>query len=280
MRSDGRQMMNLGIMGCGNIGRFVMENLSRKEFSRFSLRVISDLPAMEKSIKELAAKYECSCTCDAGRLADFGLDLVLEAAKPDAARKWAPLFLRKGINVLTMSVGAFADLEFLAEARRAAEEGRCRLLLPTGGIAGLDYLKAAQLAGIQEATLIMTKGPKGWGGAPFFDEHPMDLSAITKPTVLFEGSAGEAIKGFPSNVNVAVAVSLATLGPDKTRLRILCDPGATQMKIEVFVRGATGELKLEIWNRPSPDNPRTSYQACASALATLVRFADSVQLGT
>lgn len=273
-------MGKLGVIGCGNIGRFVMKNLNGDDFKGFSLEVIADLPVLENTLKELAATYGCAYTTDPMTLVDRGLDVVLEAAKPTAVKQYVPSFLRAGINVLAMSVGAFADREFLAEARRAAVEGGSRLLLPTGAIAGLDYFKAAQLVGIEEATLVMTKGPKGLAGAPYFDRHPMDLFALTEPTVVFEGSATEAIEGFPSNVNVAVALSLATVGPDKTTVRVVCDPAATRIKSEISARGATGELRIQVFNLPSPDNPRTSYQACCSALATLRRFIDPVQLGT
>ena len=273
-------MVKLAILGCGNIGRFVMRNLGRDDFREFSLRLIADLPGTEGALKDLAGQYNCGYTTDPTTLADAGLDVVLEAAKPDAVKRYVPALLRAGVSVLAMSVGAFADQELLAEARRAAQEGGSRLLLPTGGIAGLDNLKAARLAGLEEATLTMIKGPRSLEGAPYFDEHPIDLFSIKEPTVVFEGTAGEAIKGFPSNVNVAVALSLATLGPDRTKLRVVCDPAASRIRVEISARGATGELKVEVVNLPSPDNPRTSYQACCSALATLKRFTDPVQLGT
>ncbi len=274
-------MIKLGLIGCGNIGRFVLKNLAiRADMREFSLQVIADVPAMEESLRELSSTYGCRYTTDPMILVDSDLDVVLEAAKPEAVRKYAPAILRAGISMLTMSVGAFADTAFLAEAERAAEEGNSRLLLPTGGIAGIDNLKAAKMVGIEEATLVMTKNPQGLAGAPYFEEHPIDLFAIKEPTVVFEGTAADAIKGFPSNVNVAVALSLATLGPDKTKLKVVCDPTADRIKVQINTRSATGELRIEITNLPSPDNPRTSYQACVSALATLRRFSDRVQLGT
>lgn len=273
-------VVKLGILGCGNIGRFVMRNLRRGDFQEFSLRVIAGRPSSETALKELAGSHGCAYTTDPMTLLDHELDVVLEAATPAAVRQYAPSLLRAGISMVAMSVGAFADPELLAGATRAATEGGSRLLLPTGGIAGLDHLKAARLAGLEEAVLIMTKPPKGLAGAPYFEQHPVDLFAIQEPTVVFEGTAAQAIKGFPQNVNVAVALSLATLGPDRTKLRVICDPAATRIQVAIHARGATGELKIEIVNLPSPDNPRTSYQTCISGLATLKRFTDCVQLGT
>lgn len=273
-------MIKLGLVGCGNIGRFVLRNLDRPEFRDFRVEVIADRPEAESALKELADLYHCSYSTDPGTLADRGLDVVLEAANPSAVKMYVPKLLRAGVSVMAMSVGAFADSTFMEEARQSAEDGKSRLLLPTGGIAGLDNLKAAGLAGIEEAALTMVKAPKSLAGAPYFEQHPIDLFAIKEPTVVFEGTAAEAIKGFPSNVNVAVAFSLATLGPEKTVVKVVCDPGASRIKVEMYAKGATGELKVEVVNLPSPDNPRTSYQACCSALATLRRFSDRVQLGT
>lgn len=273
-------MIKLAILGCGNIGRFVMGNLGREEFKGFRLTAIAGLPSEEAVLREHALRHGCSYSCDPMTLADRKYDLVLEAAHPSAVKQYAPTILRAGVNMVAMSVGAFADPEFMAEARAAAEDGNVRLLLPTGAIAGLDNLKAACLVGIEEASLTMTKSPKALVGAPYFEAHPVDLFAIPEPTVVFEGTAAEAIKGFPQNVNVAVALSLATLGPDRTKLRVVCDPQATRITMEIHTKGATGELNMLMVNLPSPDNPKTSYQACCSALATLLRFSDHVQVGT
>jgi aspartate dehydrogenase len=273
-------MVRLGIIGCGNIGRFVMRNLAREDFREFSLQIIADLSAREEALRELAATHRCAYTTDPASLALRKLDVVLEAARPDVVKAYVPGLLRAGTSVLALSVGAFADPDSLDEARQAAREGGSRLLLPTGAIAGLDHLKAAGLFGVEEATLTLTKNPEGLADADYFDRHPVDLRALTKPTLVFEGSAAEAIREFPTNVNVAVALSLATLGPARTRVRIVCDPAATCIRFEIRARGVTGEIRVEQANLPSPDNPRTSYQACCSALATLKRFVDPVQLGT
>jgi aspartate dehydrogenase len=273
-------LIKLGIIGCGNIGRFVMENLGREEFQEFSLDVIADVPAAEPLLRELSSIHSCSYTTDPSTLLDRHLDVVMEAANPSVAKRCAPDLLQSSVSMVIMSVGAFVDRAFVEEALRAAVDGNARILIPTGAIAGLDHLKAAKLAGIDEATLTMTKAPKALVGAPHFDRHPVDLFALKEPTVVFEGSAAEAIDGFPSNVNVAVALSLVTLGPGNTKVRVICEPTATRISTQIYARGASGELKVELVNLPSPDNPKTSYQACLSALATLKRFTDRVQIGT
>ena len=273
-------MLKLGIIGCGNIGQFIMRNLSREEFRQFSLCVIADVPAAEAKLRELAAAFGCDYTIDPLDLTTRGLDVVMECAAPAAARKYAPALLRAGLDMVIMSVGAFADPDLMRQVQAAAEEGNSRVYLPTGGIAGLDHLKAAGLSGFQEATLVMLKSPKSLAGAPFFQDHPVDLSAITEPTVIFKGSAAEAIKGFPQNTNAAVSFSLATLGPDKTQVQVVCDPTVAEIRFQIRARSGAGEIKVDLVNLQSPDNPRTSYQSCCSALATLRRLTDRVQLGT
>jgi len=182
--------------------------------------------------------------------------------------------------VLAMSIGALADPRFFRSARQAAEEGRSKLLLPTGAIAGLDYLKAAQLVGLDDVEMVVTKAPKSLAGAPHFSRHPVDLPSLREPCVIFQGSAAEAIQGFPANVNVAVALSLASLGPERVRVTVVCDPRAADTRYEIRALGATGRLRIELSNVVSPENPRTSFQACVSALATLQRFSDPVQIGS
>ena len=273
-------MMRLGILGCGNIGRYVMRNLGREELKGFALARIADVVEKGETLRALSAQYGCPYTTDPGSLTGAGLDVVLEAANPAAATQYLPPLLRAGVHVLAMSVGAFADPVFLRTARQAARDGRSRLLLPTGAIAGLDYLKAAQLVGLREVEMLVTKAPRALVGAPYFTQHPRDLAALREPAVVFEGSAAEAIQGFPANVNVAVALSLASLGPEAVRVKVVCDPAATETRYEIRARGATGSLRIELCNLVSPENPRTSFQACVSALATLQRFSDPVQIGS
>lgn len=231
-------------------------------------------------LKELSASQGCEYTTDPALLYEKDLGVLLEAANPEAVRTHVPRLLEAGISVLSMSVGAFADSALLAAAESAAKQGRSRLLLPTGAIAGLDYLRAAQLVGLDGVQITIIKTPKGLAGAPYFRDHPVDLFALQGPCVVFEGSAADAIRGFPVNVNVAVALSVATIGPEKTRVRVACDPSASQTKFEIHTRGTTGELSNQLLNIVSPENPRTSYQACCSALASLCRFSHPVQVGS
>jgi aspartate dehydrogenase len=98
--------------------------------------------------------------------------------------------------------------------------------------------------------------------------------------VVFEGTARQAVQAFPQNLNVAATISLAGLGLDRTMVRIIADPAATRNVHEVFVRGNFGEATVRLVNQPSLDNPKSSYLASLSVIATLRCVSQQFQLGT
>ena len=178
-----------------------------------------------------------------------------------------------------MSVGALADETLLGTLADAAERLGRRVHVPAGAIGGLDVRRAAALDRLDEVTLVTSKPPHVLAGAPFFDANPIDLPAIRVRTVIFEGPAAQAVKLFPANVNVAAALSLAGIGPARTRMQVVADPALDRNVHEVVARGAFGEMTLRLANVPSPSNPRTSLLACLSGLATLRRLSTPLQIG-
>jgi aspartate dehydrogenase len=181
---------------------------------------------------------------------------------------------------MIVSVGALADPEFFGRLiEQAKQEGR-RLYVPSGAIGGLDIIKAAVSGGLEECRLTTTKSPRALNGAPYVREQGIDLDKIREATVIFEGNAGQAVRSFPQNVNVAATISLAGLGLDRTTVRIIADPAATRNVHEVFVRGKFGEATIRLVNQPSLDNPKSSYLASLSVIATLQCVSQQFQLGT
>ena len=204
-------------------------------------------------------------------------EVVVEAASASALPEVARRALQAGRTVMAMSVGALLRSPELVAL---AEERGGRLLVPSGAIAGLDAVKAAVVAGVESVTLTTRKPPAGLAGAPYLVERGIDLSNIAEPTTLFEGSASEAVTGFPANVNVAAALSLAGIGPERTRVRIVADPTTGDNTHEIEVRGEFGRLTARTENRPSPDNPKTSYLAALSAVAALRGAVAQIRIGT
>jgi aspartate dehydrogenase len=203
-------------------------------------------------------------------------DLVVEAATQTALRDFAPAVLGAGKHLMVLSVGGLVGA--LEEWSRLAEKHGCRILVPSGAIAGLDGMKGAREGGISAVTMETRKPPRGLAGAPWIEERKIDLDAITKETLIFEGPATEAVKAFPANVNVVAAVSLASVGPEKTRIKIFAVPGLPRNQHRVTVEGEFGRLVVEVENVPS-ENPRTGKLSYLSAIAMLRELGASVQIG-
>ncbi|VVB68589.1 putative L-aspartate dehydrogenase [uncultured archaeon] len=160
-----------------------------------------------------------------------------------------------------------------------AEEHGSRIYIPSGAISGLDGLKSASIGTIRKVTLTTTKNPKGLEGAPYIRENKVDLEALKEPAVIFEGSAAEAVKAFPANVNVAATLCLAAR-EGKVRVKIIADPNINVNRHEIMAEGDFGQIFTRVENVPSPKNPKTSYLAALSAIATLRSIVEPLKIGT
>lgn len=152
--------------------------------------------------------------------------------------------------------------------------------MPSGAVAGIDGIRSAAIGRIDSVVLTTTKPPSGFAGAPYIAEHDIDLSSLPGATMLFEGTAADAVQAFPANVNVAGTLSLAGIGYGATMVRVIADPAATRNMHEIKVTGAFGALTVRVENVVSPENPKTSYIAILSAIATLKKLTEPVWVGT
>jgi aspartate dehydrogenase len=162
----------------------------------------------------------------------------------------------------------------------ADKKNDCKIFVPSGAIAGIDGLKSAKSASIDRVEISTTKNPKGLDGAPFIMANNINIYSFQKKTMIFEGNAKEAVKAFPANVNVAASLSLAGIGSEKTRVKIFVDPNASRNIHEITVEGDFGAFTCRIENVPSPENPKTSFLAALSAIATLKKITEPLQIGT
>ncbi len=225
-----------------------------KAIASGSLRGVELVGATDAAGIDRAAKLTATAGCpffaDVPALLNTKPDLVLEAASAEAVRSYAAAILECGADLMIVSVGALADAEFYGRLmEQAKREGR-RIHVPSGAIGGLDIIKAAVFGGLEECTLTTTKPSRALAAAPYVVERGMDLENMREATVIFEGSARQAARFFPQNLNVAAAVSLAGLGLEKTTVRIIADPSATRNVHEVFVRGEFGEATIRLVNQP------------------------------
>ena len=157
-------------------------------------------------------------------LADVA-DIVIECAPSKLIRSIVTPFVTSGKTAIVLSAGALLENEDLIEL---AKQNGGQIVVPTGALIGLDAVTAAAVGKIHSVRMVTRKPVQGLAGAPYIVENNIDIERITEPLKIFEGTAREAAKGFPANLNVAVALSLAGIGPDRTRLEIWADPTVTR----------------------------------------------------
>ncbi|KPF67646.1 hypothetical protein IP69_13230 [Bosea sp. AAP35] len=210
-------------------------------------------------------------------VATFGPDLVIEAAGHGAMRDSVPGCLALGLPVLVSSIGALHDEAFFAELVAIARKKGGRLLLASGALGGLDYVRAVRHAKQLDLRYESRKPPAAWSGELRALGH--DPATLSQPVTLFSGTAREAAALYPQNLNVAAALALAGPGFEATGVDVVCDPAATGNMHVVKATSEFGTLSLEIVNRPSPTNPKSSWIVGQALLAAVEQhFAPVVML--
>ena len=264
--------MIVGIIGCGAMGSEICRALNGDSFPGELLLLdrhldraqhLADISAAATAVASLQQIVE-------------GSDLVVECASVQAARDIALSVLKKGKDLMVLSVGALVDADFRQSIYEAARANKCCVYIPSGAIGGIDALLAASQGAINRVTLTTTKPSKGLETAPYVLENDVNL---TRSGLIFEGTADEAIAGFPQNINVSATLALAGVGFEKTIVRIAVDPSYTHNVHVVEVEGEFGTFTARFENVPT-ENKRTSKLAAYSAVATLKRIIYPVKLGT
>ncbi len=204
-------------------------------------------------------------------------EVVVECAPAHLLPRIAEPALEAGRILVAISAGALLSAEGLFELA-AAHGGR--IIVPSGAILGLDAVAAAAEGIISSVRMVTRKPIAGLMGAPFVEERGIDLGALKAPLLLFEGSAREAAAGFPANLNVAVALSFAGIGPDRTMVQIWADPGVTRNTHNIEVVADSASFAMQIENVPSRENPRTGTITALSVIAALRRLVSPVRIGT
>jgi aspartate dehydrogenase len=196
--------------------------------------------------------------------------VVAEVAGQQAVAEYGPEVLRRGIDLLVISIGALAEPKLLERLKTAAREGegQGRILLPAGAVGGLDAIAAMRIGGLHAVRYRSRKPPAAWRGSPA--EKIVDLDKLAARTVLYRGSAGEAALLYPQNANVAAAVALAGLGFDKTEVELVADPDAPGNVHEIEAEGVAGRFAIQLQGRPSRTNPKTSALAAQSVARALL----------
>jgi len=204
-------------------------------------------------------------------------DVVVECAPAAVLREVAEPALEHGRTVIVLSCGALLDNFDLVDLAR---QHSGRILVPTGALLGLDAVAAAAEGSIANVRMVTRKPPGGLAGASYLVAKRIDITRLSEPKLVFAGTAREAARGFPANVNVAAALALAGIGPDRTMVEIWADPTVTRNTHRIEVEAEAARLSMQVENVPSAENPRTGRLTALSVIAALKKLTSPLAIGT
>jgi aspartate dehydrogenase len=270
----GNRKVKVAVAGMGAIGTALVRQLANGAVDNVEVVgvAVRDKNKARELLRNIAPGVE---VYDAAQLADIA-DIVIECAPAAALDSILRPVLLAGKKVIVLSVGALLSHPDLIEVAR--EHGG-QIIVPTGALLGLDAVAAAAEGCIHSVNMITRKPIAGLMGAPFLAENGIDLSNVKEPLRIFSGTAREAARGFPANLNVAVALSLAGIGPDKTSLEIWADPTVTRNTHRIIVDSDSARLDMTIENIPS-ENPKTGRITAQSVLSTLRKLNSALRVGS
>jgi len=266
--------LRVAIGGFGAIGKIVARRLD-EGVERLILAAVAarDITRAEATMEGFARKVP---VIPLTQLWQFG-DVIVECAPAAVLRELAEPALSHGRTVMVLSCGALLDNFDLVDL--ACQHGS-RIVVPTGALVGLDAVVAAAEGGIASVRMVTRKPPGGLAGAPYLVANGIDVIGLTEPRLVFAGTAREAARGFPANVNVAAALALAGIGPDRTIVEIWADPTVTRNTHRIDVEAEVARFSMQIENVPSDDNPRTGRLTALSVIAALKKLSSPLAIGT
>lgn len=267
-------VLRVAIGGLGTIGLAIARALDQG-IPGLELRAIAarDIAKAQERLADFASMPRIVPLSQLSTLAD----VVVECAPASVYDEVARPTVEAGRTLVTMSSGALLSRNDLI--KRAKQTG-ARIIVPSGGILGLDALKAAAESEIFSVMLITRKPPQSLAGAPYLVERSISVHDLQRATRIFHGNAREAALAFPANANVAATLSLAGIGAERTEVEIWADPQARQNLQEVRVKSAAADFEIKLATHPMPDNPRTGSLTPKSVIATLRALTSHFTVGT
>jgi aspartate dehydrogenase len=273
------------IIGCGTIGREIALAVDSGKVNNATIVTLVD--TIDHLAQTLRSNLQNSNPSTFTNFSEFiysssfkDVDIVVESASQDVVNRFGKKIVEAGKSLMIMSVGALGDPFFLSEILDIASQNGSRIYVPSGAIAGVDAIRSVKHL-LDSVILTTTKNPIALAGAPFFNLAKINLYEITEKTVIYEGYAADAVKKFPANINVAAIISLAGIGIERTKVRIIADPYTDVNQHEITANGKFGEMTIVVRNKPSPNNPKTSFLAVLSAIECLRSICnDSIRIGT
>ncbi|MGE0205755.1 MAG: aspartate dehydrogenase [Hyphomicrobiaceae bacterium] len=270
-----KRALKLGIASLGTIGLSVARRVDAGDLPGFELAAVAARD-LDKARRNLEGFRTLPQLAPPTALAD-ACDVVVECAPAALFREIAESVIGKGRIFVPLSVGRLLEhMELVDLARRTG----ARIIVPTGALLGLDAVKAVAEGSITSIRMTTRKPPKGLAGAPHLVANAISIDGLTEPKKIFSGSAREAARGFPANVNVAAALALAGIGPDRTEVEIWADPTVRHNTHTIAVTSDSSDFTMTIQNIPSVENPATGRITALSVIATLRRLTAPLVVGT
>ena len=269
--------LKIGIVGCGAIGSSLAKTIVKNFKEEAELVALFDIDTKKsRSLSKIVSKDD---------LAVSGLrqlisksKLVIEASSAATSWQISRNVLTGGCDIMLMSVGGivshFRKLSVLAKKYNA------NVYIPSGAISGVDALKAARIGKIRRVILTTLKNPVSFRGVSYVDHLGIRLDKLKKDKVLFSGPAKDALKYFPQNINVSAVLSMAGIGAKKTKVKIIASPKTKKNIHEIQIDSNVAKIFTRTENILHPDNPKTSYLAVLSAIATLKQILGPIKIGT
>ena len=265
-------MKHIGIIGHGAIASYFVRNLGTE--TGFSIKWVICRPGRESSASLLmgeSAKVFNKLEADV-----MQADLFLDCAGHGGLLQHGANILESGIDLVSVSSGALADVQLCKNLRNAAEKGGGQLFLVSGAIGALDALSSAQTGGLKHVIYKGRKPPLGWKGSPA--EKILDLEILKAPETHFKGNARDAALQYPKNANVAASVALAGLGFEDTQVELIADPGITTNIHEIEAKGIFGSFTFQISGNALPDNPKSSALTAMSMVRAVHNRSTAIKI--
>jgi aspartate dehydrogenase len=272
-RSIPKRPLRVAIGGFGAIGANLAQRLDRG-IDGLSLAAVSarDAARAAAAVANFARPVPVK---PLGELWE-GADILVECAPAAVLRDIAEPALAHGRILMVLSSGGLLEnFDLVDLARRLGG----RILVPTGALLGLDAVAAAAEGEIARVHMITTKPPQGLAGAPYLQQHGIAIDGLDAPKCVFAGTAREAARGFPANVNVAAALALAGIGAERTTIEIWADPNISRNIHKIEVEADAARFSMQIENVPS-ENPKTGRLTPLSVVAALKKLASPLAIGT
>jgi aspartate dehydrogenase len=267
-------VVRVGVAGLGAIGFRVASELDKGiEGFSFEAVCVRDAESARRKMALFRRPVEVST---AERLAER-CEVVVDCAPADAYVGIAEPALRRGRSLLTVSAAAVIEHLDLVDLAR---EHNARIIVATGALLGLDAVRAAAEGTIHSVCMITRKPPRSLAGAPYLIANRITIDNLSTPLKVFEGTAREGARGFPANVNVAAALGLAGIGPDRTRLEIWADPTIDRNTHTIIVEADSARFQMTIENVPTENNPGTGRITALSVIAALRGLHAPLRVGT